>query len=275
MINARFASVQSTLFLILIPFIINSLFYKSNEQLQVQPKFVVSTLPARTKYNKANLNQEISVLTSKEAIRKFFVHDKKFSITNFVVRIEEPKGNFRWWYLDDNPKREREGDKTIVSQSKALEKAEVNSVSDFRIFFKDTLVLLDSLALDLYLQDKNYPNNQFAISFSCDQRNIQQNLIQDKAKLWVTPSLFSTCSSIGKTRFFNRANPTRELAIVQLSFLTPEQKEMLCDVAYSYREAYPASNLKEITAYTASFCAMVLGRTYYPQLMKLLASKLK
>ncbi|MCR6718983.1 MAG: hypothetical protein NVV59_01565 [Chitinophagaceae bacterium] len=190
----------------------------------VNPVFTIIHLPRSAGYTKPDLNAEIKSFTKKEEIRNWIKRKKALQELTLILKVANHSSSPIYWTIRGKEKIEKEQN-YIAPMSKFTQSAKAFKLSDLNGFFKDTLVLFDTLAIELYLKEKNYPVDQFIISFSCRKKSQSIAIVNDDNKLIFSPNIFEPCAiSEADIRITNKQNPQRNIANCRLIFLGEEQK---------------------------------------------------
>lgn len=245
-----------------------------NAQQKKGPQFTVVHLPRKTGYSKAKLNEEIATANNKELVRKI-LKLKNFPPATIIIRIQTDSSHITWWTLNSSSKIDREDD-NIILQSRNSTSLKFYRLSDFKNLFKDTLVLLDTLTIELFLHDEDYPEDKFFISYNCKAKKATiEKIPLEEWKLIFTKELFQACpDNFSLTKIYNENNPGRTLGSAYIRFLSEEQKEALLSFASFSKEANPSLKSKDIAFLTATYCSKTIGTPYFPQLTNWLEKNL-
>jgi hypothetical protein len=227
-------------------------------------RYTVEYLPKKAGLSKATLNKELQSAHDREDVRKVL---RKMNLSSFLIIIEvQNNDQTLWWTLHgSDTKTEPAG---VVLQSRNITSLRLYKLSDFKNIFRDTLVLLDTLALELYTHDPSYPDDQFCFLYSCgDKPESLAAIPLSKNKLVISNDLFASCPHGPlPVRLISKANPDRIIASSHLLFLDADEKDALRGMADWYRQNFPGSQVKEIAGFVAAYSQTSFGSLYFPQL---------
>ena len=237
------------------------------------PKFTVVHLPRKLNYDKAKLNEELSTATSKEAVRKI-LRVKNFRAALIIIQIQQDS-LARTWTINTGSKTEADHD-NIILQSRGSSTTRFYKISDFKNFFRDTLVLFDTLTIELYIHDEDYPDDQYYLAYTCGTKTLSRQKIPfDNFKLVFSKALLMGCADKPiEAGIYNYKTPDRMLASGKIAFLTEEQKEALLDIAGFYKKQNPSYTTKELANQVTSYCSKNFGTPFFPQLIEWLQGNL-
>lgn len=234
--------------------------------------YQVVHLPRKAGYSKEKLNSELATKT-KNADVKQLLKSKNFpNGTTVVIRINKPNNQRTLWTIPLGSGVSDKEDNNIVLRSKDNATTKFFKISDFKGFFKDTVAIIDTISIELFIRDDRYPDDQYQLVTSCNGSTTQKsNIPFSKGKLVFTNGLISNCTTQPvSTTIINASEPAKTLASFYLSFLTADQKETLIDMAAYYKEQEPQSTSKEIVQLVANYATAYMGKLYFPQLVALL-----
>lgn len=241
----------------------------------VKPVFTIIHLPRSAGYTKQEINAEIKTFTQKDEIRNWIKRKNTLQQQTLIFKVAKDTSSTIYWTIEGKEKIEREQN-YIAPMSKFTQSAKAFKLSDLNGFFKDTLVLFDTLAIELYLKEKNYPVDQFIISFSCRKKSQSIAIVNDDNKLIFSPNIFEPCAiSEADIRITNKQNPQRNIANCRLIFLGEEQKEEIISFAQHLQEENPGKTSKEVILETSVFCQQTFGTPYFVQFSQWLSAQLK
>jgi hypothetical protein len=234
-------------------------------QVNKQPTFKVIELPNKLNYDPAQLDRDIGSFTTKEQVKQF-LRLKNFGDAEILFLIHQPPNADIHWRINIGTNLDKEI--IIVLQSKNLELEQINTESDFRRFFKDTLILLDPLKMDLYLNDTTFPVNQYFISYSSSQgkKTIKPIPFHNNQLIFTADLLKESNNGNGNVVIFNKKAPEKALSTTYLRFATPKEEETLNKIAQHYRQQNKNITEKEIADILSKYAEAAFGRVYYPQL---------
>jgi len=239
------------------------------------PVFTVVHLPRKVGYNKKKLNTEIASATNKEAVKKI-LKLKNFPAATIIIQIQKDEDHSSWWTINTTTKYDREED-NIILQSRNSTSTKFYKLSGFKSLFKDTLALLDTLSIELFIHDEDYPDDQYLISYTCKtQSPFEEKIPLLGWKLIVAPDILKNCNEkIATVKIINNNNPSRILASCNLTFFSQEQKDAILALAFFYRNSHPESKIKDIANFIASYSSKEFGTPFFPQLIEWLTKNLK
>lgn len=204
-------------------------------QQQIIPVFTIYSVPPNIEPAKLKLNDDIKSATTKDEVKKIL----KAKIANFKTgRILVIYNRNQWFTIYPDMKQEVTKD-IIVTQTKGIEKINIDYKSDFRKLFKDTLVILDTLSLKVFLQDEdNYINTNYYFNYICgnSKKEIRSFIpVKDDKKLLICHDIFNSCKTNRiSIKLYNKADEYQILGDCLLVFLTKEEKEELKQVAQQF-----------------------------------------
>jgi hypothetical protein len=241
------------------PCLPNTLFLTSDSS------FIVASLPGKLKYSKKLLNKEIAKATSSNQVRKIIL-SKHFTAARIVVIVlRSGKSTALWTLQTQSPKEITVSYMDYISRGNALTK--FNNLGDFKRFFTDTLVLLDTLRIDLNIPDPGYTPGQYQLSIHCGGREFTRPFPNKENQLYLNEQLIAVCEPrYASLMIFHASNPDHILANCRVRFLNLEAKTELEAVARGIKAAYPAMETKHINLMLESFIFKNYGRPYFPQL---------
>ena len=184
---------------------------------------------------------------------------------NIVIKIKRNNRYF-WWTISKYNSRETEGN--IILQSKSYASETIYNIDDFKILFKDTLVLFDTLTIPLFVQDAGYPDTAYYITYNCtDGRPFSRKIPLDNWKLIFSIDLFSDCPTNSHDIVIrNNSSPQKIISECQLVFLNEEQRDLLLDIGQSYKNAELGIGNKEVAFFIQKYTQGFLGNLFFPQL---------
>lgn len=222
--------------------------------------FQVIHLPRKAGYSKQKLNTELAALKSKDAVKKLLKSKNFPAQTSIVIYINRPANGSAYWTLNTSSPTDRE-DSQIILQSRGGTATKFYTLGEFKDFFKDSLALIDTLQLELFIRDEAYPDNRYVLSSFCGKTAGKKKIPFEEGKLIFTPSLLSDCKdAIPSISIYNENNSQRILASCRLAFLTAEQKETLLSMAVFIKDADPEKDAKEIALQLWGYALHRYGR---------------
>lgn len=231
------------------------------------PLFQVIHLPRKAGYPKEKLAGELAPLKDKEAVKKLLRLKNFPPGTTLVLLVNRPGTAASYWTINASAPADKE-DTRIILQSRDAAGTRFYKLSEFRPFFKDTVAVADTLAVELLIHDEAYPDNGYTLSAQCSS-GLKQNAVPlEKNKLLFTKALLDGCGTgpVAAT-ITNRQNPGRVLASFHLYFLSADDKERLLDLAAAQKAAAPEAATKDIAAVVYGYAAQHFGRIPFPQLL--------
>lgn len=229
--------------------------------------FQVIHLPRKAGYSKQKLNAELAVLKNKDAVKKLLKSKNFPPQTSIVIYINRPANGSAYWTINTSSPTDRE-DSQIILQSRGGTATKFYTLGEFKDFFKDSLALIDTLQLELFIRDDAYPDNRYVLSSFCGKTAEKKKIPFEEGKLIFTPALLSDCKdAIPSVSIYNENNSQRILASCRLAFLTAEQKETLLSMAGFIKDGDPAKDIKEIALQLWGYSLHRYGKLLYPQLL--------
>ena len=234
-----------------------------------KPLFRVLRMFGEFSYSKTQLSAELAAAKNrKEALD--IIRSKKKSLGTITIAVSQGANTYYWYPLMDGKIQETEDDH-IVLQSRNSTSLNFYQLSDFKTLFRDTLVLLDTLSVKLYLHNDNYPDDKFVILSRCNNGpDITTPIPISGERLLIIPGLVRDCRDIS---IINLENPDRTLAVCRLRFLTNTEKDDLLGLAKDIQQDQPAMPTKEKAALLENYIQMKYGAVYFPQLVQFLEKK--
>jgi hypothetical protein len=212
--------------------------------------------------NKTQLNAALASATSKEVVKKI-IREKKLTAGTIVIKVIPPAGDFYYWPLGLGRADE---DDHIVLQSRTSTSLNFYQLVDFKTLFKDTLVLLDTLSITMYLHDDDYPDNNFVVIDRCNKVAPRPKAIPLCGdKLLIVSGLIEDCNEIF---IFNTSNNDRELAHCWMRFLNQNDKEQLQKLSRDLQADQPTLKLNEKAMALDGYIRLKYGTVYFPQLVE-------
>lgn len=240
---------------------------------QPEAQFVVVSLPAKCNYSKEKLNQEIRLLSSKQQVRQFIAL-KKFPPVPIIIKINDRNnGSAPYWTYNVFQEKEIIDDH-VSFESKNIVSVKFYKISDFKTVFKDTLVLLDTIKIELYLHNPAYADDAFVLEDYCGNKKMSnQSIPVDGVYLTILPTMLSQCGKgLSKIRIFNRESSQRTIAFCHLKFLSPDEKQQLHDIYSDLQIQFPTHTAKQLQSLLDSFIRKNYGTVYFPHLTRWLRS---
>lgn len=231
------------------------------------PLFQVIHLPRKAGYPKQKLAGELAPLKDKEAVKKLLRLKNFPPGTTLVLLVNRPGAAASYWTINSSAPSDKE-DTRIILQSRDAVSTRFYKLSEFKTFFRDTVALLDTLAVELLIHDAAYPDDGYLLSATCGGQAGQKAVPWEGGKLLFTKALLEGCGdgpvAVALT---NRQNPGRSLASFRLYFLSADDKERLLDLAAARKTAEPEAATKDIAAVVYGYAARHFGRIPFPQLL--------
>lgn len=242
-------------------------FYKKTQQ------FTVIHLPRKLNYDKTRLNAELATATNKEAVRKI-LRLKNFRAALIIIQIKEDSLT-RTWTINTGSNTESDHD-NIILQSRGSTNTRFYKIGDFKNLFRDTLALFDTLTIELYIHDEDFPSDQYYLAYTCGSKILSRQKIPfDNWKLVFSKALLTGCFDKPiEATIYNYKTPDKLLASGKIAFLTDEQKEALLGIAAFYKQQNPGATNKELANQVNSYCSKHFGTPFFPQLMEWLQGNL-
>ena len=213
------------------------------------------------------LNVELAPLKDKEAVKKLFRSKNFPSQTSIVLYISRSNNQSAYWTINTSSPTDKE-DNRIILQSRDNTTTKFYKLSEFRIFFKDTLAIIDTLRIELFIGDNDYPDDQYILSSVCDKKSQKKKITYSNGKLIFTKRLVDDCKEdLSLVTLYNDNNPERILASCKINFLTEYQKEMLLSMAGFIKVEEPGKDLKDVALLLYSYSLNHFGRIHFPQLL--------
>lgn len=255
---------------------------------KTEPIFQVVHLPRKTEYSKEKLNEEISKAKDKEAVRRI-LRLKNFPSAQIILQVTNKDNKLSWWTINTTTSYERE-DQDVILQSKTAHIVlaggtvadstvvipKVQYPGDFNTIFKDTLLLVDTLLINLQLQNDDYPRDGYQFNYACSNGKIGREKIPvNDRKMMIAPGLFESCKENYQAfSLYNKKHPSERLAYCITRFLTSEEKETILSMVACYQKINPAADMKKTAAFASAYMATQSASPFYPQLLQWLKKNL-
>ena len=234
---------------------------------QAAPMFQVIHLPRKTGYSKDKLNAELAALKDKEAVRKLLRAKNFPAATAIVLYINRPASQSAYWTINTSLATDKE-DSRIILQSRDNTTTRFYKLSEFKNFFKDTLALIDTLAIELFIRDNDYPSDQYTLASACGKKIQKKKIAFSYGKLIFTKALVSDCKEgLPPVTIYNDTTPHRMLASCKLNFLTADDQELLLAMVAFIKAQEPEKDIKDIALHLYNYSLHHFGRFYFPQLL--------
>jgi hypothetical protein len=258
--------MQTTICLLLLCLIKSDGFAQDTFQM-----YKVVSLPRKTGYTKETLNSAIASLKGKNEVLKVIrTRIQTPQNVTVVIRVKKVTNNdttYAWWTLNLNNNREREGD-WVVLQSRSNETTRIYSLDDLADSFSDTLLVIDTLRFESYVQDAAFNPDRYYVLYSCDAVKAVQKVAVPSTNhtVYFTKNLIKGCSNVADIKLYNEAEPDKALASSCLVFADDDIKSTLLQVAQSLREEHPRFDTHNIARYLAGFVKSNYGEVSYQRL---------
>ncbi|HVF96881.1 MAG TPA: hypothetical protein VM871_06160, partial [Flavisolibacter sp.] len=219
------------LLLYAISFVLLSFRVQTTSAQPAAPLFQVIHLPRKAGYSKQKLNAELAALTNKEAVKKLLKSKNFPPQTSVVIYINRPSNGSTYWTVNTSLPSDRE-DSQIILQSRNSTSTRFFALSEFKEFFRDTLAIIDTLQIELFVRDKDYPDENYVLSSFCGKEVQKKKIPFRDGKLIFTKELLSDCKEgVPSITIYNNNNPQRVLTSCKMVFLTTDQQEALLSMA--------------------------------------------
>ena len=187
--------------------------------------------------------------------------------TAVVIQVNRVNNQSAYWTINTSSPTDKE-DNRIILQSRDNTTTKFFKLSEFKSFFKDTVAIIDTLGIELFIRDEDYPDDQYSLSSACG-KNVQKKKIPlYQGKLIFAKELINNCKGeLSSITIYNNNNPERRLASCKLTFLTPEQQEALQSMAAFTKTEEPAKDVKEIALILYAYSLNHFGRLHFPLLL--------
>jgi hypothetical protein len=229
--------------------------------------FQIIHLPRKAGYSKEKLNSELAALKDKEAVKKLIRYKNFPSETILVLQVNRPGNLATYWTINTSAPSDQE-DKRIILQSRDNNSTRFYKLSAFKTFFKDTVAILDTLAIDLFIREDAYPDDGYILSAQCGRSLHTRTIPWQNGKLFFTKNLIDSCEKQPLAiSINNRSNPGRTLASCKLVFLSRDDKERLLSIASAVVATEPATIDKDVAAIVHGYALNYYGRLSFSQLL--------
>ena len=241
-------------------------FYTADAQ-SGAPLFQVIHLPRKAGYPKEKLAGELASLKDKEAVKKLLRLKNFPPGTTLLLQVNRPGSSASYWTLNASAPSDKE-DARIILQSRDASSTRFYKLAEFKTFFKDTVAVLDTLAIELLIRDEAYPDDAYVLPVQCSSGPKQKAIPLEKDKLLFTKGLLDGCGPqpVAAT-ITNRQNTGRVLASFSLYFLSADDKERLLAIATTQKTANTQAATKDIAAVVYGYAVQHFGRVPFPQLL--------
>jgi len=210
----------------------------ANAQYNGTQIYTVSFLPRKAHYDPDTLTKELSRASTREQARKIII-SKQFIACKLILLEHKPGRPLVWWFINTGDNTESFKDFTVL-RSKGLSTLMVTRLGDFREIIHDTLLLLDTLRLEVHLQEPGYRDADFILEFACDtQPEASSSSIAGRTTLSLYPGMVKCSTAYTKFVLRNKYNPGRKLTTAMLTVLDPEKEAVARTLVLDYRKANP------------------------------------
>lgn len=230
------------------------------------PRFTVVKMADKLKYSKDQLNKELQGISSKDQVKKL-LKAKQLTDGRIVFKCNKSESDYTWWTVNLAKNLDIEDDH-IVLQTRNVFTSKFYKLDDFKSLFRDSLVLVDTLAISLYIHNTDYPDDAYLAKISCGTAAVLSQRIPLKGNLILfTPQLVAACEQTPVSiAIVNTSNPERTLAACKLVFLQTEDLAELEAMGAELMVMQPGISHKEISANLSSYIHKHYGNVYLPQL---------
>jgi hypothetical protein len=274
-----FSPVCNRLWLPVLQFVAGMLLLAGSLTAQNAPrqKFYVVSLPAIIKYDKKQLNLELSALTAPEAVLAL-IRSKNFPAAKLLIGIQKDSLISIPWTIPTTKTAGTVNPNRIVLQSKDIPVSRITDPADFKKLLRDTLVIIDSLVLELAIHDDDFPPTLYQLQSACvtgTRKNFSTVLPYRDGQLIFLPQSVAGCNGVADIKLLNKESEERTLASCRLIFLNREQKETLLSWAAFVKASYPSKSLKAIAESASDYVSNNLGHLPFDQLVEWLQNNLR
>ena len=190
-----------------------------------------------------------------------------------VLQVARPGVPLTYWTLNTSAPTDKE-EARIILQSRDNTSTRFYKLGEFKTFFKDTVAVLDTLAIELLIHDEAYPDDGYQLAAPCGKGLSATPVPLQAGKLIFTAVLAQPCAGQWfAATLYNRNNPVRVLASCTMIFLTPDDKERLLSIAEAAKQHDTAMAGKDIAAVVYNYALNHYGRLPFPQLLNWLQKK--
>src|SRR5829696_6302262 len=180
--------------------------------------FQVIHLPRKAGYSKEKLNNELAPLKDKEAVKKLLRFKNFPSQTTLVLQVNRPGGLSTYWTINTSAPSDKE-DSRIILQSRDNSSTRFYKLSEFGPFFKDTVAVIDTLAIEIFIRDDRYPDDGYLLSVQCGKSLRTRPLPLHDGRLLFTKALTDSCGTQPSSfTLYNNRNTGRTLASGKIFF---------------------------------------------------------
>ena len=275
-----FSLVRNRLWLYMLLFLPGMLLLAGSLTAQNAPrqKFYIISLPAIIHYDKNRLNLELATLTEPEAVLTL-IRSKNFPAAKLLVGIQKDSLTSIPWTIPTTKAGTAVNPNRIVLQSKDIPVSRVTDPADFKKLLRDTLVIIDSLALELAIHDDDFPPALYQLQSACVAgagKSFSTLLpYRDEQLIFLPKSVASCNDGMVNIKLINKESQERVLASCRIIFLNREQKETLLNWAAFIKASYPSKSNKEIAESASEYVSNNFGHLPFDLLVEWLQTNLR
>ena len=242
---------------------------------QDQQQFSIIHLPAKYGIDKSLLNASLAKMKTQKDVLTLLRSNPKLSNAQLVIRITKNNQN-SWWKINFEKAQQKNGE-WVVMQSKNVSTGRITKLRDIKLIFTDTLVVIDSLQIDLLIQDANHQLNGYYFTYNSgtDTVTYKSPFVSDRnGRILLKKALFESCSDllIPNTQLRNNVGNQR-LSNGVIRFLSNDEKEELVALFQELRSMISGISETEAVNYLMGYIKENYGTADYRNLIDQLINK--
>lgn len=235
--------------------------------------FNTVSVPRKTGYTRQSLDQELVNLSNKEEVRALLKANKKLRDVSLTFDVRLSNGVKYYWRVNANGGTDLQDD-FLITRSKNIASSRIFKLSDFATLLKDTIVLLDTLKIEMFLKDDAYPPDAFILEYKCGKKIKKFQIPFTNSYLLLPPAIITDCKNVGEIKLYNSLNVYRTITRFRIIFLDEFQKEDLLCFAQYQKIADPDLPFKDLLYRVATYSTRLYGAANLLQLNNWLTSEL-
>ncbi len=133
----------------------------------------------------------------------------------------------------------------VSLSSKGIDKNILESQSDIKHYFEDTVALCEQIKIKIRLQNLNLKRDGYYFKNAITNEVYEIPAIRDS--LIITPDIFPADKRDLQLTLFNTSKPEKQLAAFDLHILSEEEKSDVQDIVTALKTTYPDASDQKIT----------------------------
>lgn len=237
-------------------------------------KISIAYLAPFSDFSKEALNTELlRVDNIREALKVISKH-KELNGVPVTLKVRYANGDRTWVPLNANGAVGKES-KWIVELSKAVSSATFKNLTDIRNYFRDTIVVIDSLRVFFQLSDNRFAPKGFTAQTGCDVATAVSASPPSDKFFMQKP----TTNSCNNGAYFvivkNEKTGERALAKSVVYFLDGGDHQELAQLLAAARADEPEASAAALTGYLSAYIESKYGHIMYSTLLGWVSERLK